>query len=663
MATHPDSLAVDTRGNRYAPLSLIALALMFQVVLLVEIGYGQLDDVPVWFIISVESFDSFGGVCIVYLSIELCRIQRVRYPLIVALAFALTSVVSVLVVVGASEGSLTSQLMRLSSLDLAHLFRLGQYALVVPLTYLPFAVAKGEPRYHSYRRALLVLTSVFAAVAGFLLALDVFTELSGNLRWFSFSLAALCFLSAFSSYRWYRLVGNKLLLGAAILVAMIGLGQLAPVLSIPPNWFWPYFNRLMRMDGYVIFGLILVGEYIRGYESSLVTSQRATRELERKVEYLKMLTESNQQMHEQLRLAGLRLDAIIDAMPEGVFIAEAPSGKLILSNKTANSIMGSPPLKDVPIEERPRVMGLFKPNGEMFTPEELPTFRSIHRGEVCSGVVIDVISPSSAMTTILVNSAPIEDAQGNVIGAVIVFQDVTRQKQVERMKDDFLSLVSHDLKTPLTTIKGYASTLLQEDVNWSAEEQRRFLRVIAQEADRLTRRVQDLLDSSSIASGNLRINKGWCNIRDLIEVTVERLRDSLDGRALELEIDDELPPIPVDAARFKQVLTNLLENAVKFSRQDGTINIRTWLADESILVSVADDGVGIEPADVPHIFDRFSPVQGPVRAASGKGLGLAICHGIVEAHKGAIWVDSVPEKGATFIFSLPVLDGELASEE
>ncbi|MCL4553933.1 MAG: ATP-binding protein, partial [Actinobacteria bacterium] len=800
---------------------------VFQIFLLVEVGAGRSESVPRWFYAAAESFAGVAGICIVYLSVELSRIRQVRYPLIVAVAFGASAIVSGVIVIGTAEDSVMHQFIASWSINLSDIFRLGQYVLVVPLTFLPFALDRDEHRLDRADNVLLALTAVLVAVASVLEAVDLLVSPGGQnptaggnqepfAKWFSEVLTALCVVGTLSNLRLHRETGNRLLLGAAVLVAVIGLGQMTRSLSIPPNWLWIYFNRLTRLAGYTVFGLILLGEYIRGYRGSVALTRRANYELERKVEYLKMLTESTRLlsaaldvnrvqgavvdaavrllngsaaillvydeasglleprcikgnpnvfprcgfppsrgiagsvflsqkaefvpdiakdpraivrdigpevgsisllsvpllirekaigalnvvspslgvehppspeqielltalasqaavalenarlfertalMHEQLRLAGLRLEAIIDSMPEGVCIAEAPSGRIILANSAAERIVGHSPLVGVSVEDRPKVHHILKDNGDLFPYQELPTYRSIHNREICRGVEMDLASSPNKKITVLANSAPIEDTQGNVVGAVAVFQDITRQKQAERMKDDFLSLVSHDLKTPLTTIKGYASTLIQDDVDWSEEEQKRFLRVIGQEADRLTRRVQDLLDGSSIASGNLRINKSWCDARDLIEVTIERLGDLLGERQVQVDIPEDLPPLPVDATRFKQVLSNLLDNAVKFSNQDSKITIRACPAAGAVLVSVSDCGIGIEPDNLPKVFARFSQVHDPaVRGSSGKGLGLAICQGIVEAHGGTIWVDSSVGKGSTFTVSLPTVGWEI----
>ncbi|MCL5959554.1 MAG: ATP-binding protein [Chloroflexi bacterium] len=824
--------AVNAKGDRRAILALLALALVFQFFLLIEVGIGRPESIPTWFIVSTESFSGVAGISIVYLSFELSRIQQVRYPIIVAVAFGLAAIVSGILVISAAENTVMHQLISSWSIGLSDLFRVGQWVLVVPFAFLPLAVGRGYRSRDRWDMVLVALSVVLALAAGLMVVIDLLATPvppSGPIgrvheprgAAFSLSLTAFCLVATALNTRCFRHTRNRLLLAAAVLLAVIALGQATRAFSIPPLWFWLYFNRVARLAGYTCFVLILLNEYVRGYRRSVALSERANVALERKVQYLNMLTESarslnstldvdrvqktlleaavrlfgaeaamlamfdevtgrlvptctlgdpevfpkegfplsrgiggevfrTQQaefvpdvskdpraivrnfgptrgtvsllsvpllirgrsigvlnvtscswgterspgseemellsalasqaaialenarlfertavMHEQLRIAGLRLEAIIDSMPEGVCIAEAPSGKLILANKAAERIIGSTSLTVLSAGERPAALHLTKPNGQMFLPQEMPVVRSICNGEVCRGVEMDVGADLGKKLTILVNSAPIEDTQGNVVGAVTVFQDITRQKQAERMRNDFLSRVSHDLKTPLTTIKGYASTLLQEDVDWTDDEQKQFLRIVAQEADRLTRRVQDLLDASAIASGNFSIKRSWCDVRDLIEVTVERLEDLLVGHNVEVEIVEDLPPIPVDGTRLKQVVSNLIDNAVKFSSEGSEITIRAWSANESLFVSVSDCGVGIDPFDLPRIFDRFSQAHDAsmARGPTGKGLGLAICQGIVEAHGGTISADSVEGKGSRFTFSLPAVGPEILFEE
>ncbi|MBI4320766.1 MAG: hypothetical protein HY675_19925 [Chloroflexi bacterium] len=239
-----------------------------------------------------------------------------------------------------------------------------------------------------------------------------------------------------------------------------------------------------------------------------------------------------------------------------------------------------------------------------------------------------------------------------------------RAMKQSELRNDFVSLVSHDLRTPLTTIKGYVSTLLQEDVKWTEDQQRGFLRIVGQEADRLNRLVRDLLDLSTIASGTLRIERDWGSLSDTVDVVTQRLSLQLAGHKLCVQMPEADQVVPMDHSRVEQVLTNLVENAAKYSPSGSVIAIRAQQRNEEVLISVADQGVGIDPSELPRIFDKFYQA-GPKKDSrgAGVGLGLAICRGFVEAHGGQIWAESEPGKGSTFYFTLPLTLGDAGPDD
>ena len=230
-------------------------------------------------------------------------------------------------------------------------------------------------------------------------------------------------------------------------------------------------------------------------------------------------------------------------------------------------------------------------------------------------------------------------------------------KRTDLLRSALLSSVSHDLRTPLSSIKAAASSLLQEDVQWDDETRHSFLLAIEHEADRLNRLVGNLLDMSRIEGGALKPEKEWYPISELIHDVLGHLQDILQEREVCLSLPDDLPPVELDYLQIDQVLTNLLENAARYTLPSLPIEISGEVTDEQVMISIADYGPGIPPYDLERIFDKFYRVSGTIRRTSsvmGTGLGLAVCRGLVEAHGGHIWAENRSRGGAVFHFTLPL---------
>jgi sigma-B regulation protein RsbU (phosphoserine phosphatase) len=227
-------------------------------------------------------------------------------------------------------------------------------------------------------------------------------------------------------------------------------------------------------------------------------------------------------------------------------------------------------------------------------------------------------------------------------------------RELDVMRTEFLANVSHELRTPLAVIKGSANSLLQPDVIFDEQTRRDFLVSIDKDADTLTRLVDDLLMMSRLEADALEVKPAPFSLRSVVDAIRDRLDTLTPRHHLRVEIEKDLPPVIIDEGRVCEVLTNLVENAVKFSNDNSTIIVAARQEDGRLLVSVSDEGLGIPEELHEKIFERF--FQGDRRKAGrrkGTGLGLAICRGIVEAHGGKIWVESAPGSGATFRFTLP----------
>jgi len=252
------------------------------------------------------------------------------------------------------------------------------------------------------------------------------------------------------------------------------------------------------------------------------------------------------------------------------------------------------------------------------------------------------------------------------MGIVVIFNDITEIRSIERMKTAFVSTVSHELRTPLTSIKGFISTLLMDEDGtfYDFETQREFYKIIDTECDRLTRLISDLLNVSRIEAGRaLDLNPKPVTLPALIEKVAAVQKSYTNKHELVVDIKNELPVIVADEDKVDQILTNLTNNAIKYSPKGGTVTI-TALADGDIVrMSVTDQGMGIPKEHLPKVFDRFHRVDNrDTRTVGGTGIGLYLVKHLVEAHGGKIWVESEVGKGSSFIFELPKCPPQFVEE-
>jgi two-component system, OmpR family, phosphate regulon sensor histidine kinase PhoR len=249
-------------------------------------------------------------------------------------------------------------------------------------------------------------------------------------------------------------------------------------------------------------------------------------------------------------------------------------------------------------------------------------------------------------------AAPLEQSLPG--STLLLFQDMTRQRQIETMRRDFISNVSHELRTPLAALKALTETL-QTGALEDPPAAHRFLEQMETEVDALSLMVTELLELSRIESGRVPLERKPTRPLDIVNPAYERLRLQAERANLTMVIEcpEDLPLVLADATRVQQVVTNLLHNAIKFTPPEGKVIVSAQHFDNSIQFSVKDTGVGISPEDLPRIFERFYKVD-RARAKSGTGLGLAIARHLVEAHGGKIWAESELSKGSTFYFTIPL---------
>lgn len=275
---------------------------------------------------------------------------------------------------------------------------------------------------------------------------------------------------------------------------------------------------------------------------------------------------------------------------------------------------------------------------------------------------VGVIELERAERSFLPGDARVASALGNHVALALKnlqlaenAREVAALKKIDRLKTELLSTVSHELRTPLSSIKGYATTLMEHGDILAPEEAREFLEIIDSESDRLDELIRNLLDMSRLEAGVLRIDREPTDLSEVAKACMRRVQRHTERHQLLLEWETDYLA-DVDASRIAQVLTNLMENAVKYSPDGGEIVTAAQAQGSMLQISVADQGVGIPQRDLHRVFDRFHRVEGEIsKRVGGTGLGLAICQRLVEAHGGKIWVESRLGKGSTFYFTVPLV--------
>lgn len=344
-----------------------------------------------------------------------------------------------------------------------------------------------------------------------------------------------------------------------------------------------------------------------------------------------------------------RLLAVLDASADGIYVVE-PDERISLVNRTLERLLGLP---------RERMIGhacfghtITRTRDGRLLCESACPFQEPTRHRYPTEIMAQTASGVRALE---IASGRILGLEGQVEGVVHVLRDLTARKEIERLQDEFISLVSHELKTPLNHIKGFASTLLQEDVQWDHETERDFLATIDQEADRLTHLVENILEMARLANARegAFLDLDWHPPADIITAVVERMRSFSDDHRFVLDTPASLPPLRCDRRTIELLLNNLLDNAVKYSAAGTTVTVRLWAEDSVLKVTVSDQGVGIPAEVLPHIFERFYRGSNRQRAP-GTGLGLAICRRVADAHCGTLTAASAAGDGSTFTLTLPL---------
>lgn len=292
----------------------------------------------------------------------------------------------------------------------------------------------------------------------------------------------------------------------------------------------------------------------------------------------------------------------------------------------------------------------------------------VSKGQSMHSYQLDIIRNDGSVVSFEFNSSPIFK-DGEVIGVYGVARDITERKraeekerevetlkEIDRLRTELLANVSHELRTPLATIKGYATLLLNYDAKLAYDAKQDHLNSIDSAADQLMELIDELLDMSQLEAGLFRLRKTLASISDLVCDAVTESQARVPQHQIISEVPKKLPKVNIDARRIRQVLDNLIDNASKYAKPETEVIIRVKQAKNELVISVTDHGAGIPEQYRDRVFDRMYRVEQEQSSshASGIGLGLSICKGLVEAHNGRIWIESEVGEGTTCFFTLPL---------
>lgn len=363
------------------------------------------------------------------------------------------------------------------------------------------------------------------------------------------------------------------------------------------------------------------------------------------------ITVQNAHLYQQVDEERDRLNAIIENSGDGVMILDADR-TIRTWNRALTGMTGVLPV-DAIGRHCYDVLDLRNQQGVSVCHTACPLVNPPADGRLY--VEGDTQRADGVKVSLADNYSPAYDEDGNITNVVANVRDVSLLRDAEEVKNTLLSIISHELKTPVSIIKGYAGTLSRRDADWDEETLADGLAVIEEEADRLNKLINNLLDASRLQAGGLELQFAYLDLPSMAEKAVEGVRTQSDQHSFSLDFPPDFPPVRGDYERIREVLSNLLGNAIKYSPDGGLIRVGGRVKDSEVVMVVSDEGVGIPTSEQERIFDRFSRVDSSLsRQTPGAGLGLYLVKAVIEAHGGRVWVESRPGQGSTFNFTLPI---------
>jgi PAS domain S-box-containing protein len=332
------------------------------------------------------------------------------------------------------------------------------------------------------------------------------------------------------------------------------------------------------------------------------------------------------------------------------YLSVGTNGFIMRANRRAAELLG---YSRVEMVGRP-VADLYAgtPSGKAKAQKRLDRFLA---GQEIRDEELEIRRADGSSRWVSLSVRPIVDEEGRVVASRSVLRDITEHRKLDQLKDDFISLVSHELRSPLTVIMGALNTVLTEGAHLSEKETRQLLDDAALEAEALSHLLGNLLELSRVQAERLVLYAEATDVKKVIRDTVDQIKRQPSAHKFVVSLPPELPPVYADPLRLERILYNLLENAVKYSPRGGEIKVTARLGEEELVIGVSDQGVGISPADQARLFSPFQRLEeSRPSGVRGVGLGLLVCQRLVAAHGGRIWVESEVGRGSTFFFTLPL---------
>ena len=434
-------------------------------------------------------------------------------------------------------------------------------------------------------------------------------------------------------------------------IGSMGLPEFHPLSPEGPSYAFlaaPAFHRGERVGNFFLADKECGDEFTEEDEETLVmfASQAA-------------LVIANARKYRDEQRARTDLETLIDTSPVGVAVINARTGAPVSFNREAARIMDELRTPDRPPEQLLEILTIRRADGREISLEALSVAQALSAGETVRAEEVVFHVPDGRSVTALINATPIRSEEGEVESVVVTMQDMTPLEELERLRAEFLAMVSHELRTPLTSIKGAAATLTEAMSDLDPAEMLQFFRIIGEQADHMRDLIGDLLDVARIETGTLPVSPEPVEVAVLVDEARSRFQSGGGRSNLVIDLPPDLPRVMADRRRIVQVLNNLLSNAARHSNELSPIRVAAAPDGVHVAFSVADDGVGVPAERLPHLFRKFSRLEGEERGREigGSGLGLAICKGIVEAHGGRIRAESDgPGRGSRFTFTVPAVE-------